>query len=189
MKNIKYKPPKKNIISSIFKSKSGMKGILKLAETKNVEHFLFYTHVNNVLIILENGIRLLDDKKLLPSQEYIVWTYLENEKSIGLEMDNSSRVNFWKWSNDANIDINEIATIAINYKYLAEISKKDWAHDDTSNLIYIYENINPEAIEWVMVKKRSEIELIKTYIENNNLNIDVFYGEKGNIEKIDKKDR
>jgi hypothetical protein len=139
--------------------------------------------VSNCLLILEQGIRTLNERKLKKGEEYTVWTYLENSNSIGLEFDSSTRANFWKWATNAKIDVAKVAVIAVDPAKLAKICKKDWAFDHVANVVYVYETIPPEAISWIMIKDRKNLQRIKTIVEGNGINIKVFYGENGNIEE------
>jgi hypothetical protein len=175
--------PKKGFFSKIFKGKSEQHKVLSHIKSSNIKNFLFYTDVSNCLLILEQGIRTLNERKLKKGEEYTVWTYLENSNSIGLEFDSSTRANFWKWATNAKIDVAKVAVIAVDPAKLTKICKKDWAFDHVANVVYVYETIPPEAISWIMIKDRKNLQRIKTIVEGNGINIKVFYGENGNIEE------
>ncbi|ASP28646.1 hypothetical protein SCORR_v1c08740 [Spiroplasma corruscae] len=179
--------PKKGIFKKMFGSKSEQKKILETIKNKKIETFFFYTDVNNLLIILENGIQLLKEKSLEKDEEYIVWTYLEHKESIGLEFDTSTRAHFWKWATNSKVDVEKISVIGIDPHKLAKLTKNDWAYDATKKVVYVYETIPVEAIEYIMIKDKANLKRIKTYVDSNDIDIDVFYGESGNIEKKEKK--
>jgi hypothetical protein len=77
----------------------------------------------------------------------------------------------------------KVAVSAVDPAKLAKICKKDWAFDHVANVVYVYETIPPEAISWIMIKDRKNLQRIKTIVEGNGINIKVFYGENGNIEE------
>ncbi|AUB31226.1 acetyltransferase [Spiroplasma floricola] len=180
--NLSENKPKKGFFKKIFNSKEGQKKVLSIIKTKKINNLYFYTDVNNVLLILENGIRLLKDQKLRKDEEYTVWTYLENENSIGLEFDSSTRAHFWKWASESKVDIEKITVIGIDPEKLAKLSKNDWAMDDVKNIVYVYETIPLDAIDFIMIKDKSNLKRIQTYVEANDIQIDVFYGETGNVD-------
>ncbi len=179
--------PKKGFFKKLFKGKEQQKKVLNIIKTKNINNLYFYTDVNNVLLILERGIRLLKDQNLKKNEEYIVWTYLENENSIGLEFDSSTRAHFWKWASESKVDIEKISVIGIDPHNLAKLTKNDWAFDEAKNIVYIYETVPLEAIEFILIKDKANLKRIQTYVEANDIDIDVFFGETGNIDK--KKER
>ncbi|AKU80201.1 hypothetical protein [Spiroplasma turonicum] len=179
--------PKKGLFKKIFASKSEQKKILQIIKNKNIDNLFFYTDVNNLLIILENGIQLVKEKIVGNNEEYIVWTYLEHKESIGLEFETSTRAHFWKWATNSNVDVERISVIGINPYKLADLSKNDWAYDSTKKIIYVYETIPVEAIEYIMIKDKSNLKRIQTFVDANDIDIDVFYGESGNIDKKEKK--
>ncbi|AOG60121.1 hypothetical protein SHELI_v1c01660 [Spiroplasma helicoides] len=181
--DLKDKQPKKGLLKKIFASKAEQKKIFQIIKSKKVQYLYFYTDINNVMLILENGIRLIKEQKLAKDEEYIVWTYLEFENSIGLEFDTSTRVHFWKWASEAKVDVERISVIGINPEKLAHQSKKDWAFDQTTNIVYVYETVPTPAIEFIMVKDKANLKRIQTYVDANDIDIDVFYGETGNINK------
>ncbi|WP_338972617.1 hypothetical protein [Spiroplasma endosymbiont of Panorpa germanica] len=185
--NLAQEAPKKGLFSKFFKKHSEKKTILSKIKDNNIKHFLFYTQVDNIYLILENGIRLISQKNLKKDQEYTVWTYLENENSIGLEFDSSTRASFWKWALEAGLSVEEVGVIGINPEKLSELTTKDWSQDEDSNIVYVYENIPTKAIEWIMVKDRKNLDKIKTVVESNELDIAVYFGEKGNIKEVGKK--
>ncbi len=171
---------KKRYKKSFFR-RSGEKQVLKIIKTKQISSFLFYTDVDNILFTLEYGIVPVEQKKQLIKKEYSVWTYLEKENSIGLEFDNSTRVNFWEWAKQAEVNVDQIAVIGIDPIKLSKYTTYDWTYDANSKITYINEAISLEAIEWILIKDKVNYERIKTFIEANDLEIRVFYGESGNI--------
>ncbi|AKX34536.1 hypothetical protein SLITO_v1c09250 [Spiroplasma litorale] len=179
--------PKKGFFKKMFASKAEQKKIMQIINNKKIETLFFYTDVNNLLIILENGIQLIKEKSIDKDEEYVVWTYLEHEESIGLEFDTSTRAHFWKWATNSNVDVEKISVIGINPHKLAEFSKNDWAFDSVKKIVYVYETIPVDAIEYIMIKDKANLKRIQTYVDANDIKIDVFYGESGNIEKKEKK--
>jgi hypothetical protein len=175
--------PKKGFFGKLFNSKGERHKVLSFIKSNNISNFLFYTDVDNTLLILEQGIRLVKERKLEKGQEYTVWTYLENKNSIGLEFDSSTRANFWKWATNAKIDVSKVAVIGIDPYKLAKDSGKDWAFDHVANIVYVYETIPTSAISWIMVKDKKNLQRIKTIVEGNDYQIKVFFGEHGNIEE------
>lgn len=186
--NLKENLPKKSFFKKVFNKHSGKKEVLKFLHQKNIHQLYFYTDVSNVLLILENGIKLIKDQKLKSNEEYIVWTYLENNNSIGLELDSSTRAHFWKWAIEAHVEVEKISVIGIDPIKLSNLIKSDWALDIKDNLIYIYETIPVEAIDFIMIKDKTNLQRIQTYITGQELNIDVYFGETGNIKEIKGKD-
>lgn len=87
---------KRNNIFLNFRRRSTIQ-IIKYLENKNIFNLFFYTDVSNITLILEQGIKPSSQIKLLPKQEYIVWTYLEHATYLELELGNSTRHFFWKW--------------------------------------------------------------------------------------------
>ncbi|QGS51628.1 hypothetical protein [Spiroplasma tabanidicola] len=184
--DLKEEQPKKGFLKKMFVGKAEQKKVLQIIKTKKNQNLYFYTDVNNILLILENGIRLVKDQKLNKGEEYVVWTYLENNNSIGLEFDSSTRAHFWKWASEAKVDVEKISVIGINPVNLAKICKKDWALDNAGNIVYVYETIPVDAIDFIMIKDKANLKRIETYVNANDINIDVFYGETGNINKKEK---
>ncbi|ARU92151.1 hypothetical protein SCLARK_001687 [Spiroplasma clarkii] len=182
----KENKPKKGLFQKLFNSKAGRNEVLKVLKQKNIKDLYFYTDINNVMLILENGIRLVKDQRLTKAEEYTVWTYLENKNSIGLEMDNSVRAHFWKWVSEAKINVEMISVIGINPEKLDKLTKQDWAYDAKDNLVYIYETIPVEAISFIMVKDKTNLKRIQTYVEAQDIAIDVYFGETGNIKNVTK---
>ncbi|ALD66082.1 hypothetical protein [Spiroplasma cantharicola] len=186
-KDLSENKPKKGFLKKIFKGKEEQKKVLNIVKNKKINNLYFYTDVNNILLILERGIRLLKDQKLKKDEEYIVWTYLENENSIGLEFDSSTRAHFWKWASESKVDIEKISVIGVDPHKLAKLTKNDWALDEVKNIVYIYETIPLEVIDFILIKDKANLKRIQTYVEANDIDIDVFFGETGNIDK--KKER
>ncbi|QBQ07399.1 acetyltransferase [Spiroplasma gladiatoris] len=187
--DLKEEQPKKGLFKKMFSGKTEQKKVFQIMKTKKNLNLYFYTDVNNILLILENGIRLLKDQKLNKTEEYIVWTYLENNNSIGLEFDSSTRAHFWKWASEAKVDVEKISVIGINAEKLARHCKKDWGLDTVGNLVYIYETIPVEAIDFIMIKDKANLKRIETFVEANDIDIDVFYGETGNIKQKEKEEK
>ncbi|QEH61499.1 hypothetical protein SCHIN_v1c03020 [Spiroplasma chinense] len=181
--DLKEEEPKKGLFKKIFSGKVEQKKVLQIIKTKKIKNLYFYTDVNNVLLILENGIRLVKDQKLKKEEEYVVWTYLENNNSVGLEFDSSTRAHFWKWASEAKVDVEKISIIGVNPDKLVKLTKKDWAFDAVANITYIYETIPVEAIDFIMIKDKANLKRIESYVDANDIDIDVFFGESGNIKQ------
>ncbi|WP_338969922.1 hypothetical protein [Spiroplasma endosymbiont of Labia minor] len=184
---LKYGEPKKNFFNKLFNKFANQKKIMLNVKQKNIKNFLFYTDVNNIIHILEYGIKNINSQKLQKDEIYTVWTYLEHDNSIGVELDTSTRAHFWKWASDNDVDVNQIAVIGINPYKLVDDSTKDWAKDETTNIIYIYDNIPINAIDWIMIKDKHHLKQIRTLIDSNNINVDVYFGSEGNLLKGDNK--
>ncbi|AHB36002.1 hypothetical protein [Spiroplasma apis] len=181
--DLKEGAPKKGLFKKIVAGKNEQKKVLQIIKNKKIANLYFYTDVNNILLILENGIRLVKDQQLKSNEEYVVWTYLENNNSVGMEFDSSSRAHFWKWASEANVDVEKISVVGINPQTLAKLTKKDWAYDQVANIVYVYEKIPVEAIDFIMIKDKANLKRIQTYVQANEIEIDVYFGETGNIEK------
>ncbi|AGR41868.1 hypothetical protein [Spiroplasma diminutum] len=174
--------PKKGLLKKIFSSKEGQKKVMNIVKAKKINNLYFYTDVNNILLILEHGIRLLKDQKLKKDEEYVVWTYLENNNSVGLEFDSSTRAHFWKWASESKVDIEKISVVGVDPNKLAKHTKNDWALDEAKNIVYVYEAIPLDVIDFIMIKDKANLKRIQTYVEANDIDIDVFYGETGNVD-------
>lgn len=174
---------KKNFI---FKRRKTVKIIKELINQK-IKVLLFYTDINNILRHLEFGLQPIKYIKLDSSQEYIVWTYLENQDYLEFELDNSTRHYFWNWIIEQKVNPNQIAVIALDIQILFEKTKNNWIFNNSTRRIQIYENINPQCFKWILIRNNEYIKRICNYIKNNNLNIQIFHGEKGNIIDITKK--
>lgn len=155
--------------------------IIKYLENKNVFNCFFYTDVNNIPLILEQGIRPTEKIELLPKQEYTVWTYLEHSTYLELELGNSTRHFFWKWCSEQNVDVNKIAIVSVDVHKLFQNTSKDWGLNIDTNRIQIYETIPAVAIDWILVKDRKMFRLAKIYIDNQNLKLKLYQGNNGNI--------
>ncbi|WP_342257941.1 acetyltransferase [Spiroplasma endosymbiont of Nomada ruficornis] len=171
---------KRNNIFLNFRRRSTIQ-IIKHLENKNIFNLFFYTDVSNITLILEQGIKPSSQIKLLPKQEYIVWTYLEHATYLELELGNSTRHFFWKWCAEQNVDVNKIAIISVDINKLFQSTTKDWGLNVDTNRVQIYETIPVEAIDWILVKDRKMFRLAKLYIDNQRLKLKLFQGNNGNI--------
>lgn len=171
---------KRNNIFLNFRRRSTIQ-IIKHLENKNIFNLFFYTDVSNITLILEQGIKPSSQIKLLPKQEYIVWTYLEHSTYLELELGNSTRHFFWKWCAEQNVDVNKIAIISVDIHKLFQSTTKDWGLNVDTNRVQIYETIPVEAIDWILVKDRKMFRLAKLYIDNQRLKLKLFQGNNGNI--------
>ncbi|WP_425376822.1 acetyltransferase [Spiroplasma endosymbiont of Aleiodes alternator] len=171
---------KRNNIFLNFRRRSTIQ-IIKHLENKNIFNLFFYTDVSNITLILEQGIKPSSQIKLLPKQEYIVWTYLEHATYLELELGNSTRHFFWKWCAEQNVDVNKIAIISVDIHKLFQSTTKDWGLNVDTNRVQIYETIPVEAIDWILVKDRKMFRLAKLYIDNQRLKLKLFQGNNGNI--------
>lgn len=185
-KNVKSSPivtsnnKKHSNIFLNFRRRATMQ-IIKHLESKNIFNLFFYTDVSNITLILEQGIRPSSQIKLLPKQEYIVWTYLEHATYLELELGNSTRHSFWKWCAEQNVDINKIAIISIDIHKLFQTTIKDWGLNIDTNRVQIYEVIAIDAIDWILVKDRKMFRLAKLYIASQKLKLKLYQGNNGNI--------
>ncbi|MBP1524997.1 MAG: acetyltransferase [Spiroplasma ixodetis] len=171
---------KRNNIFLNFRRRSTIQ-IIKHLENKNIFNLFFYTDVSNITLILEQGIKPSSQIKLLPKQEYIVWTYLEHATYLELELGNSTRHFFWKWCAEQNVDVNKIVIISVDIHKLFQSTTKDWGLNVDTNRVQIYETIPVEAIDWILVKDRKMFRLAKLYIDNQRLKLKLFQGNNGNI--------
>ncbi|WP_338980408.1 acetyltransferase [Spiroplasma endosymbiont of Lasioglossum malachurum] len=171
---------KRNNIFLNFRRRSTIQ-IIKHLENKNIFNLFFYTDVSNITLILEQGIKPSSQIKLLPKQEYIVWTYLEHATYLELELGNSTRHFFWKWCAEQNVDVNKIVIISVDIHKLFQSTTKDWGLNVDTNRVQIYETIPVEAIDWILVKDRKMFRLAKLYIDNQRLKLKLFQGNSGNI--------
>lgn len=171
---------KRNNIFLNFRRRSTIQ-IIKYLENKNVFNCFFYTDINNIPLILEQGIRPTEKIKLLPKQEYTVWTYLEHSTYLELELGNSTRHFFWKWCSEQNVDVNKIAIVSVDVHKLFQQTSKDWGLNPDTNRIQVYETIPATAIDWILVKDRKMFRLAKIYIDNQNLKLKLYQGNNGNI--------
>ncbi|WP_419334487.1 acetyltransferase [Spiroplasma endosymbiont of Sarcophaga variegata] len=158
--------------------------IIKELNRQRIKSLLFYTDTSNVLRQLEFGLQPVQNIHLAKESEYIVWTYLEKPDHLEFELDNSTRHYFWSWVAEQKVDPSQIAVIAIDIKKLFALTKKDWEYDDVTRRIRIFEDVNPEAIRWILMKNNQYLNRIQTYVESNCLNLKIFQGEKGNISDL-----
>ncbi|WP_425381113.1 acetyltransferase [Spiroplasma endosymbiont of Polydrusus pterygomalis] len=171
---------KRNNIFLNFRRRSTIQ-IIKHLESKNIFNLFFYTDVSNITLILEQGIKPSSEIKLLPKQEYIVWTYLEHATYLELELGSSTRHFFWKWCAEQHVDINKIAIISVDVHKLFQSTTKDWGLNIDTNRVQIYEPIPVTAIDWILVKDRKMFRLAKLYVDNQRLKLKLFQGNNGNI--------
>ncbi len=155
--------------------------IIKYLENKNIFNGFFYTDVHNITLLLEQGIKPTSEIKLLPKQQYVVWTYLEHATYLELELGNTTRHYFWKWCSEQNVQLNNIAIISINLNKLFETTYDEWGLNLETNRIQIYERIPIEAIDWILVKDRRIFRLARTHITGKNLKVKIFQGNDGEI--------
>lgn len=170
----------KNSLFVNFRRRNSLQ-IIKYLETNKIFNCFFYTNVNNISLILEQGIRPISSIKLLSNEEYIVWTYLEHKEFLELELSNSTRHYFWKWCAENKVDLNKIAIISIDINKLFKYTTKDWTLDLQTNRIQIYEIVPVDAIDWILVKDKKMFSMIKIFIDQQNLKIKLFQGNNGQI--------
>ncbi|WP_036268772.1 hypothetical protein [Mesoplasma seiffertii] len=169
--------------SLLVLNKSEKKKVLTIIEKHNVQNLLFYTDLRNIPNILNQGIRMLKDINLQEEEAYYVWSYLQHDDSIDLEFDLSTRGNFWKWTSDINFNPKKMAVIGIDPDVLNRLTERDWIFDQSANLVNITENIQPEAISWVMVRDETAYNKLKTFIKDEDLKIDIYLGNEGLVRK------
>lgn len=175
-----HKPKKRTNIFQHFRRRNTLQ-IVKYLESKSIFNCFFYTDVQNIPLILEQGIKPTGQIKLLPKEEYIVWTYLEHATYLELELGNSTRHYFWKWCTDQKVDLNNIAIISIDINKLFQSTKQDWELNLETNRIQIYEKISNSAIDWILVKNQKMFRLAKLYSEKQNLKLKIFQGNAGQV--------
>lgn len=190
--------PMNNLKNNLFKNKNinkkiknifnfkrrKTKKIIKELNQQQIKTLLFYTDINNIIRQLEFGLQPIKNIKLSKKNEYIVWTYLEKNDYLEFELDNSTRYYFWNWIMEQKVDLIKIAIIAIDIQNLFNLTKKDWKYDNINRRIKIFEDVNPKSFNWILIKNNKYLNIIKTYIKNNNLKIKIFQGEKGTITNI-----
>ncbi|EOA07028.1 Hypothetical protein MYEA_6120 [Mycoplasma yeatsii 13926] len=173
-----------NLLKSFFISKeSEKKTIIDLFEKKNIEYFLFYTDHKNWQNILDYGIRPVRQLILKPKEEYVVWTYQQKEHTISLEFDVSTRAHFWKWMSDSGFNPKDVMIIGINPKYLAKITKKDWIWDRSKSMAIISEEIEVEAIDWIMIRNYEIYRKAQQAIDKSGLKITLYFGTDGIVKE------
>ncbi|MGL5268369.1 MAG: acetyltransferase [Spiroplasma sp.] len=179
----KKKSRKKKKRTNIFQNfhRRNTLQIVKYLETKNIFNCFFYTDVQNIPLILEQGIKPIGQIKLMPKEEYIVWTYLEHATYLELELGNSTRHYFWKWCTEQKVDLNNIAIISVDISKLFQVTKQDWELNLETNRIQIYEQISNSAIDWILVKNQKMFRLAKIHAERQNLKLKIFQGNEGQI--------
>ncbi|WP_031543332.1 hypothetical protein [Mesoplasma photuris] len=173
-----------DILNKLFLvNKSEKENILKIIEKRDIESLLFYTDSRNINHILDNGIELLKNLKLDYNENYHVWTFSQEEDSINLEFDVSSRGNFWKWSNDLDFNASKFCVLALDPQKIKEISEKDWLFDISLNKVSILEDIPPEAIKWIIVRDRNGYKNAKEAIKRNKLKAQLYFGRNGVVKE------
>lgn len=155
--------------------------IVKYLESKNIFNCFFYTDVHNLPLILEQGIKPTGQIKLDPKEEYVVWTYLEHATYLELELGNSTRHYFWKWCTEQKVDLNNLAIISVDVQKLFQTTRLDWELNLETNRIQIYEKIANSAIDWILIKNKKMFNLAKIHAEKQNLKLQVFQGNAGQI--------
>lgn len=177
-KKIKSKA-KKNLFEH-FRRRNTLQ-IIKYLESKNVFNCFFYTDVDNIPLIFEQGIKPTGQINLVPKQEYTVWTYLEHATYLELELGNSTRHFFWKWCSEQKVNLNNIAIISIDIERLFQTTKQDWQLKLETNRIQIFEKISNSAIDWILIKNPKMFRLAKVYAQNQDLKLEIFQGNEGQI--------
>lgn len=172
------------ILESFFNNifitnKSEKKKTLSLINHWQINSLLFYTDVHNLENILKFGIRPVRDLELKSEETYYVWSFDQDEETVSLEFDLSSRGNFWKWTNDLELEPKNIATIGINPKRLSELTQKDWLLDWAKNSVIISEDIYVETIDWILVQNIYVYKKIRNYVYKHNIDLDIYYGNDG----------
>ncbi|ATG97589.1 hypothetical protein [Mesoplasma lactucae] len=174
-----------DFFNSLFlMNKSEKKKILKLAQKKDVSFFLFYTDYRNILNIIENGITQLKNINLSKDETYYVWSYLQHDESVDLELDNSSRAYFWKWATDAHVKLENLCVIGIDPLKLAEQTVNDWVYDSSLKLVSVHETIPAESIAWIMIRREKPLKNIEQMVKMADLDIDVYYGNNAEIKRL-----
>ncbi|AEM68941.1 hypothetical protein [Mycoplasma putrefaciens] len=178
-----------NLLNSFFMTKeSEKKTIIDLFEKKGIEYFLFYTDHKNWQNILDYGIRPVKRLILKPTEEYVVWSYQQQEHSILLEFDVSSRAHFWKWMTDTGFNPKEVMIIGINPKHLAKSTKKDWIWDRSKSMAIISEDIQVESIDWIMFRSYQVYRKAQQAIEQSGLKIKLYFGTDGVVKQESRKE-
>ncbi len=150
----------------------------KLNET---DGFLFYTDVDNLPYILNNGINPVNKIKLENNERYTVWSYSQLTDQVNIEDSSKSHDNFWIWLSEQNINASKVAVININLNLLFNQSKKNWKYNSYNNIISIFENINIKTFEWIMVRNKQAKISTEKIINDKSLKIKIFYGLDGNV--------
>lgn len=175
-----------NVFDGFFKTlfvtnTSEKKKTLALLNRSNVRSLLFYTDVRNLNYLLHNGLVPLKKLHLKENQSYYVWSFGQDQETISLELDITSRGNFWKWQNEIDFKPKNVMVIGINPKRLSELTAKDWLLDWARNMVIISERIMVETFDWILVQSPSDYKKARAIIEANNLNLDLYYGQDGHV--------
>ena len=151
--------------------------IVKLLNKQNVYFLYFYTHINNVLRILEYGIQPIETINLNYNEEYIVWNYLQHQDYVKFELSSTTRHYFWQWINKNNINKIEISYICIGLAELYNNTKSDWEYNQENKSISLYETAPASTIRWIMINN-NKYDLIENYIKNQELNVKLYFSEE-----------
>lgn len=181
-----------NLFDNFFKTlfvtnKSEKKKTITLLEKSNVRSLLFYTDARNLPHILKNGLMPTKKLALKEGQSYYVWSFNQDSEKLSLELDITSRGNFWKWQNDLDFRPKSVAVIGINPKRLSELTGQDWLLDWARNMVIISEKIMTETFDWILVQNPGDYKKAKQIIEANGLNLDLYYGQSGHVKYQPKK--
>lgn len=160
------------------KTKNIVKGLLN----QNIDILYFYTSVKNVFYILEHGIVPIRSKKMKAEENYVIWTYLEKQTKIELELSSTTRHHFWTWCLENKVSLHDIAIFYIDIKLLYENTSRDWEFSNSNQRISISEVIKPNTINAILVKDHQAYLRLQQYLEHQKSNIKVFFGKKGAIE-------
>lgn len=147
---------------------------------------LFYTDVRNLPNILQHGLTPLKNLKLRPREIYYVWSFDQDEETVSLEFDFSSRGNFWKWVSDLEFHPERIVTIGINPKRLSELTQKDWLLDWAQNMVVVSEEIYIETFDWILVQDVYAYKQVRDFLIQHKYPISLYYGHNG-VVKIQRK--
>ncbi|WP_342223718.1 acetyltransferase [Spiroplasma endosymbiont of Asaphidion curtum] len=165
-------------------TRNATKRIIKQLFLQKVDHFYFYSSIANIFYILEQGIKPVKFKKLKENEKYIVWTYLEKDGHIELELSTSSRHQFWSWCLENEIDLTTVAIFYIDLVKLYENTKKDWEFNNNLQRVIINELISVNAIRAILIKDMEIYKRLQQYVSHQQIDIKIFYGDKGIIEEI-----
>ncbi|WP_339024542.1 acetyltransferase [Spiroplasma endosymbiont of Agriotes lineatus] len=169
-------------------TRNATKRIIKQLLLQNVDHFYFYSSIANIFYILEQGIKPAKFKKLKENEKYIVWTYLEKDDHLELELSTSSRHQFWSWCLENEIDLTTVAIFYIDLVKLYENTKKDWEFNNNLQKVIINELISVNAIRAILIKDMEVYKRLQQYVSHQQIDIKIFYGDKGIIEEIKRKE-
>lgn len=187
----KQKDLDQGVLESFFNTlfltnKSEKKKTLALLKKTRVDSLLFYTDVRNLPNILQHGLTPLKNLKLRPREIYYVWSFDQDEETVSLEFDFSSRGNFWKWVSDLEFHPERIVTIGINPKRLSELTQKDWLLDWAQNMVVVSEEIYIETFDWILVQDVYAYKQVRDFLIQHKYPISLYYGHNG-VVKIQRK--